>query len=450
MRYGVILLLIALLVAGWSPPSTEAQFDCVPLVAAWHPTEDYFALSCDEVVYLYTTRLEQIGTLVGPSEPPDTFPIVSELVWSPDGLYLAGQISRYETPAGGAIWTHIVVWDVASGAVILDIPERKRPLAWSPDSHYIAVIGLYSASAAYFYDVTTGAEVGHCPECSGVSQMAWNPVDINQVVASYSGLSLVMDPLATPILPEFVEGINLVEDSYNVDGFQMVFHNYDQGQLEVRDAYTRQIVSTLPFGTIPGNPATYHWLDEGIYIQVSNGNSVRWDGVSQELDILPIDEIVIAWKPDGTLYIARDTESLTVQETETGNVLGRLVWDATSQVSSFSVLDAATSQPLKDYTPLADGAVFERQQLTTDTITFEATTNPSVVGSVVFELIGQPTHIDNTAPYQLPDWTLQPGDYVLTATPYGNADGTGEAGTAFTIRFSVVSDVPSTANVSPD
>lgn len=72
--------------------------------------------------------------------------------------------------------------------------------------------------------------------------------------------------------------------------------------------------------------------------------------------------------------------------------------------------------------------------------------NPvSTPGSVVFKLNGGVYRTENQAPYALAGdvsgdynpWSVSPGNYELTATPYSGSNGSGTAGTPLTIHFSV-------------
>lgn len=75
-----------------------------------------------------------------------------------------------------------------------------------------------------------------------------------------------------------------------------------------------------------------------------------------------------------------------------------------------------------------------------------ADTSPAAVGSVRFTINGARPHLENTAPYALFDDTgtnflggsLPPGQYTVRAVPYAGRDGTGAAGEALSVSFTVV------------
>ncbi|MDQ4141116.1 MAG: T9SS type A sorting domain-containing protein, partial [Bacteroidota bacterium] len=68
---------------------------------------------------------------------------------------------------------------------------------------------------------------------------------------------------------------------------------------------------------------------------------------------------------------------------------------------------------------------------------------PREVGSVVLELNGKKI-TENEAPYDYPNssdsFELTPGNYIITVTPYTQAQGKGEAGIPLTVRFRVVEE----------
>ena len=80
-------------------------------------------------------------------------------------------------------------------------------------------------------------------------------------------------------------------------------------------------------------------------------------------------------------------------------------------------------------------------------LNIRANTDPAKVGSVVMVLSGTEarTQTENNAPYSLFGdssgiynvWTPAVGSYTLKGTPFTSTGGTGTAGTALTISFSV-------------
>lgn len=121
------------------------------------------------------------------------------------------------------------------------------------------------------------------------------------------------------------------------------------------------------------------------------------------------------------------------------------------EVSTFTLIDATTDQ---DITTLTDGAVIDLSTIQGKSINIRANTTPSTVGSVAFDLNGNPARIETGAPYALygdnnfsgdyNPWTPNVGSYTLKATPYSAGNATGIPGTPLMIKFSVVD--PTAAN----
>jgi hypothetical protein len=107
---------------------------------------------------------------------------------------------------------------------------------------------------------------------------------------------------------------------------------------------------------------------------------------------------------------------------------------------SLVLLNASNGRELQT---LNEGAIINITRLATPKVRFRALTGPMEVGSVILELNGQKI-TENKAPYDYPNSTdsfeLKPGDYTLTATPYTQAKGEGEAGIPLTIHFKVVEE----------
>ncbi len=115
-------------------------------------------------------------------------------------------------------------------------------------------------------------------------------------------------------------------------------------------------------------------------------------------------------------------------------------------VTGFTLIDADTDQPVAGHDPLADGTILDLDKLPASRLNIRANTEPATVGSVRFGHDHEPGYrTENSAPYAVGGdsggdyeaWPIGPGEHALTATPYADRDGAGEAGTALSIRFQV-------------
>jgi hypothetical protein len=115
-------------------------------------------------------------------------------------------------------------------------------------------------------------------------------------------------------------------------------------------------------------------------------------------------------------------------------------------VTSFTLINADTDQPMAGFDPLNSGASINLASLPTRNLNLRANTSPSVVGSVRFGYDGNSSlRIENGAPYALAGdtsgnyyaWTPATGSHSVTATPYTSSGAGGTAGTSKTITFTV-------------
>ena len=121
-------------------------------------------------------------------------------------------------------------------------------------------------------------------------------------------------------------------------------------------------------------------------------------------------------------------------------------FDPNCTATSFTLVDADAATDV-DIQPLVNGAVLNLATLPTRNLNIRANANPATTGSVVFALSGAQTQnqTESVAPYALFSdvngdynaWTPPVGNYTLRATPYSGAGGTGTAGAALSISFSV-------------
>ena len=322
------LVLIVLFLLLLQTSHVFSRSECGFIQAAWHPTDDLFAISCNNVVSIYTTEFQLVKTLTSPPEPDLTAPEVTALAWSPNGLYLAAAITRADAPGGDGSASRLVVWEVSSGNLLLNIPRFEYPIAWSPDSRLIATNSL-TRDGLYFYDIGTGSEVSRCLECPGEA-MAWNPTDIHQFIVSQGQRILFLDPLASSNpSPEIVKGIAMLfrNGGYSPDGTRIVVYETQVSQLKIIDSYTKHTIATLPY-RITGTVKDYQWLQDGIYISKADGGVLRWNGTSEPEVLLATVDTSAYWKPDGTKYLVSNRDGSFVRDTATGAIISqRLIED---------------------------------------------------------------------------------------------------------------------------
>lgn len=110
------------------------------------------------------------------------------------------------------------------------------------------------------------------------------------------------------------------------------------------------------------------------------------------------------------------------------------------------LVDTRTRKPIDNHEDLRDGVVLDLSRLPPH-FTILALTRPDEVGSVVFDISDDDGYrVENQAPYLLMGnageeyfaWSPAPGDYVVRATPYTQADAQGQVGHALTVRLRVI------------
>ena len=118
----------------------------------------------------------------------------------------------------------------------------------------------------------------------------------------------------------------------------------------------------------------------------------------------------------------------------------------TQAVSSFTLINADTDQPVPGYETINDGAVINSASLPTMHLNIVANSSPAIVGSVRFGFDANPNaRTESNAPYALfgnngSDYnagTIGAGNHTLTGTPYTNKSAGGTAGTPLTISFTI-------------
>lgn len=121
-------------------------------------------------------------------------------------------------------------------------------------------------------------------------------------------------------------------------------------------------------------------------------------------------------------------------------------------VTSFTLIDASNNS---DLFQIKDGTEINLSRLSTSKFNFRVNTSPTTVGSVRISVNGK-ENVQSIVPYSAfgdvagvfnPE-TLQPGNYVITAVPYTEANAQGDAGISLTAKFTVTGQSSSTSTSS--
>src|SRR5205085_3826492 len=106
-------------------------------------------------------------------------------------------------------------------------------------------------------------------------------------------------------------------------------------------------------------------------------------------------------------------------------------------VASFTLVNASNGAGLTGFDPIQNGATIDLAQLSTQSFSIRANTNPATVGSVQFGLDAQANiRIENAAPYAMlgnngsvyTPWNASLGSHTVTATPFSGSNLSGTVG----------------------
>lgn len=135
---------------------------------------------------------------------------------------------------------------------------------------------------------------------------------------------------------------------------------------------------------------------------------------------------------------------------------------AGQSVTSFTLINADTEQPVAGYNPIPGGATLNLGTLPTRHLNIRANTSPATVGSVRFAYDADSDYrVESGAPYALASnagadyqaWTPTAGTHTVKATPFTGPGATGGAGASKSITFTVVSGIvahAATNGLDPD
>lgn len=117
-------------------------------------------------------------------------------------------------------------------------------------------------------------------------------------------------------------------------------------------------------------------------------------------------------------------------------------------ITSLTLINADTNQPIADFDPLTSGAVLNLRSIGRN-LNIRANVDSSTSGSVYFDLDnGSQVHTENVAPFAFAGdingnykpWTPTVGNHRISVIAYSEANRNGTASSSFTINFTVIND----------
>ncbi len=354
----------------------------------------------------------------------------------------------------GAVY--ILDLDISNGQFINvhrvdDQLNSIQQVEFNSDGTYLAVVGevesqgnIQTVSTLQIWDTTTWELVNtYSDDWYLVTDIAWSSHDPNEMLIATierRGGNRIMrwNPITDVTLwMRDSDTERFTEIAWSPDGTRFATStlvDLYNGVFYIRDAVTGDIMTTLP------NPSEFNsgdviW-DPGNDLIIGSTEIHVWDTTSYEqIAVIEKDPLAgtVALSPTGVLAYDEAGKENPLIITDLSTVIPNY-----PSITSFILVDADADEDIR---LLEDGDI-----ITEETITIRVETEPPIVGSVVFGLNEEPRYkVENEAAYALAGddngdyhaWLAEPGTYTLTATPYTEADGGGEAGTPLTITFTV-------------
>ncbi len=382
-------------------------------------------------------------------------------VWAQEGL-LGDKVvyDEFDFEDGSS---RILIFDTVTGqeTILLDDEHYKAAPDLSPDGTQIVFISDRDGDLELYVIDVDGTNLRQLTHNSiDEDSPVWSPdgTKIAYLSDSEDGIDLVIITADGSSMHNLTQGVGInIDPAWSPDGQKLVFISKQTGtsQVNIIDAgghNRRQLTNDDQFYMIPtwspdgtkiavrGPEEDYYYMNADgtgltrIADEKSDTGSFAW--LSNDAIVFDTPQQDYRINIDGS---DRTPINLTLPQEAQGTAFSRLITPLEGQaVISFSLVDAATDE---DIYPLYNGYPTSQRN-----ITIRANTEPPRVGSVVFGLDEEPRYkVENEPNYALAGdrdgdyfvWQAEPGTYTLTATPYTEADGRGEAGTPLTITFTV-------------
>ncbi|MFH6769078.1 T9SS type A sorting domain-containing protein [Gaetbulibacter aquiaggeris] len=270
------------------------------------------------------------------------------------------------------------------------------------------------------------------------SRLIWVP-ETGWTEAASENVDIINEPIFNQAVSEAGDGPAYFNAEINVKGKIMFGYTWDVNKLNEGEGYYR-----ITFSFDEGDEAIgTAKFDEFTQIIVPEEE----EGEEESTEIAKVTEITEEGGPgNGGVGILDPANNLTYMDILIGeDVSDELPWVA---VTGLELIDAVNDVSLG---ALTNGMTININELPVSNLSVEALVTKDV-GSVKFDLNGphSTSRTENVAPYTLyghnngdysgNDFTK--GNYNLTVTPYAEDDLSGEAGTALSISFELISAPP--------
>jgi len=251
---------------------------------------------------------------------------------------------------------------------------------------------------------------------------------------------------ATPLLPALLVGTGAQAAATTITGFTLVNADTDQDIFDLTPGIVLDL-ATLPTNLNIRANTDLDPVSSVVFALTGPQNQSITENVVPYSLFSDFQGDYFAWTPPIGSYTLLATPYEGTDGTGASGgplTLNFTVTNSVGFVSSLVLVNADTDQDIMTITP---DMVLDLATLPTPNLNIRANTSPATVGSVQFDLVGrQPQfNIENLVPYALvsdfqgnyPAWTPLSGPYRLTITPFSGANGSGVAGSVFTITFDV-------------
>ena len=254
------------------------------------------------------------------------------------------------------------------------------------------------------------------------------PQNIVEIASANPDFSILVDAVVKAGLVDALSGDDELTVFAPTNDAFVALLEATEGVSSLDDLSVEQITDILLYHVIGGKVYS-NQLSDGQRAETLNGKFVEFtvneEGIKvNDSNIAPADILA----SNGVIH-----------------VIDQVLLPPAIEVLSFTLVDAETNEDIME---LTEGMEIDLAEITATSFNIRANVSPREVGSVAFEFNGNKGRTENVVPYALFGDSggnyfgrrLTTGDYTVTATPFEQTLGRGEAGESLTVNFKVVSN----------
>jgi WD40 repeat protein len=324
----MIILAVLCIVRGWANAQQSAE-NLVFLGRS--PRSEVLIFGQQNEVWLYDENMQRVGVLDLRLPDASTNSAADRVAmsWSASGDKVAALIDFSGLLNQKLVMTrYVMIWDTRTWTRLstIDGLYYTRNIDLSPSGDKLAADIHNIQQAIALYDTSSGTKLKVIPLQTKqvILGLAWNPLNVDQLVVGVNSTLLVLNPNAGVITGTLGPYNGDVPPIFNPATGQLAVITLDY-KVDIYDLKTDQRVRTI---SADSDIYVAGWLSDGLITRQFDDTLQLWDINTGTSRVLSRQRNVGAWSFDLKTYVSWNDEGYFLHDAKTGKVIAQLLKSA--------------------------------------------------------------------------------------------------------------------------